>query len=94
MAGLLFEAVLAGKTVSDAVSVPLKNLYGQDEVYLLEDGELQQRQVTVARREATRAIVTGGLQAGDRIVTDLLEGVAPGMKAMSVEDFQQQAGQD
>ncbi len=91
MAGLLFEAQLPGKTIADAVSVPLRNLYSGDQVYVLAAGKLEKRAVTVVRREAEQAIVSAGLAPGDELVTDLLEGVAPGMKAMSVEQFEQQA---
>lgn len=92
VAGLLFEAQLPGKTIANAVSVPLENLYRGNQVYVLFDGALQLRTVSVARREAKRAIIHGGLTSGDQLVTDLLEGVAPDMPAISVEQFQQRAG--
>jgi RND family efflux transporter MFP subunit len=93
IAGLLFEAQLPGKVLANAVSVDLKNLYQGDSVYIVSDGKLQQRQVTLARREAERALISDGLAAGDELVTDLLEGVAPGMKALSRADYVQQQEQ-
>lgn len=91
MAGLLFEAQLPGKIIADAAAVPLRNLYQGDRVYVLSAGKLELRPVTVARREAEQAIVSAGLAPADELISDLLEGVAPGMKAISVEQFQQRA---
>jgi multidrug efflux pump subunit AcrA (membrane-fusion protein) len=93
LAGLLFEADLAGIALENASSVATQNLYGDDMVYLLEDGKLVQRKVSVARREIDRVLVTGGLEQGELLVTDLLEGVAEGMKAISLDEFAQQAEQ-
>lgn len=93
LAGLLFEADLAGIALENATSVATQNLYGDDMVFLLDDGKLVKRKVTVARREIDRVLVTGGLEQGELLVTDLLEGVAEGMKAMSRDQFAQQAEQ-
>ena len=35
----------------------------------------------IARKEADSIILTGGIQNGDTLVTDVLQGVAPGMSA-------------
>lgn len=93
LAGLLFEADLAGIPIADASSVATQNLYRDDTVFLLVDGTLEQRKVGVARREIDRVIVTEGLEQGELLVTDLLEGVATGMKAISRDQFAQQAEQ-
>ncbi len=93
LAGLLFEAELAGAPLENATSVATQNLYGDDTVYLLENGRLVKRKVTVARREIDRVLVTGGIEPGELLVTDLLEGVAEGMKAISRDQFAQQAEQ-
>lgn len=93
LAGLLFEADLTGIALENAISIDTRNLYGDDMVYLLEDGKLAKREVTVARREIDRVLVTAGLEPGEQLVIDLLEGVAEGMKAMSVDQFAEQAEQ-
>ncbi len=93
LAGLLFEADLAGIALENASSVATQNLYGENMVYLLDKGKLVKRKVTVARREIDRVLVTGGLEQGELLVTDLLEGVAEGMKAISLDEFAQQAEQ-
>ena len=93
LAGLLFEADLTGIALENAISIDTRNLYGDDMVYLLEDGKLAKRKVTVARREIDRVLVTAGLEPDEQLVTDLLEGVAEGMKAMSVDQFAEQAEQ-
>ena len=93
LAGLLFEADLTGIALENAISIDTRNLYGDDMVYLLEDGKLTKRKVTVARREIDRVLVTAGLEPDEQLVTDLLEGVAEGMEAMSVDQFAEQAEQ-
>lgn len=93
LAGLLFEADFPGIPIANASSIASQNLYGDNMVYLLVDGALEQRKVTVARREVDRVLVTEGLEQGELLVTDLLEGVAAGMKAISRDQFAEQVEQ-
>jgi multidrug efflux pump subunit AcrA (membrane-fusion protein) len=79
--GTFLTAELAGRSIDGAVEVPRAALYSDRYVYLLSGGALEQREVTVAFSRADRAIVSDGLHAGDSLVTDVLQGVAPGMPA-------------
>jgi len=79
--GILLKASIPGSTIDGAVRVPRRALYNQRNVYLIQDSVLVFRQVEVARREPESVIVTGGLSRGDVVVTDVLQGVSPGMPA-------------
>ena len=50
-------------------------------VYLIKQGRLDYREVEIARKETDSIILSGGIQNGDTLVTDVLQGVAPGMPA-------------
>lgn len=79
--GILMKASIPGRTVQDAMRVPRRALYNQRNVYLIQDGVLVYRPVEVVRSEPESVIVTGGLSRGDVVVTDVLQGVSPGMPA-------------
>ena len=50
---------------------------------IVKDGKLKYQQVEIARRQMDSVIVSSGLAAGDTIVTELLQGVASGMPAIT-----------
>ncbi len=79
--GIFLKATIPGCTIAAAVSVPRSALYRQKYVYLIEDDVLAFRQVEVVRSEIDSIIVNGGISEGDLLVTDVLQGVSPGMPA-------------
>ncbi len=79
--GVFLEAHIAGTIIERAVRIPSKALYQEKYVYLISDGQLEYREVTVARQQSDAVIVSGGLRESDTLVTDALMGVAPGMPA-------------
>lgn len=79
--GIFLKAAIPGRTVPAAVRFPRRALYRQKYVYLIEDGVLVFRPVEVVRSETDFIIVAGGLADGDMLVTDVLQGVSPGMPA-------------
>jgi len=79
--GVFLEAVISGRKISNAVNLPRKSIYEKSYVYLIKNGEFEYRKVDVARRETDSVIVSGGLNNGDTLVVDLMQGIAPGMKA-------------
>ncbi len=81
--GVFLKAVIPGRIIPRAIVVPNKALYEQKYVYILEEGRLASRFVTIARRNADQAIINGGLEEGDQLVTSMLQGVATGMLARS-----------
>ncbi|MCB2229501.1 efflux RND transporter periplasmic adaptor subunit [bacterium] len=79
--GVFLEASIPGSVLPNAYSVPRSAIYNDTYVYLIQNGELVQQPVEIARRETDRVIVDGGLKSGDTLVVELLQGVASGMPA-------------
>jgi membrane fusion protein, multidrug efflux system len=81
--GVFMQAQMPGIIIDRALSIPRRALYDQQYVYLIRNGQLERQQVSIARLETEDAIINGGLNDGDTLVTDVLQGVAPGMPAQS-----------
>jgi multidrug efflux pump subunit AcrA (membrane-fusion protein) len=79
--GVFLKATIPGNIVKNAVSVPSRAIYNESFVYLVKNRKLDFIKVDVIRRQSESVIVTGNLQNGDTLVTDLLQGVASGMTA-------------
>ena len=79
--GILMKATIPGRTIESAVRIPRRALHNQESVYLIQDGVLALRAVDVVRSEPESIIIAGGLASGDVVVTDVLQGVSPGMPA-------------
>ncbi len=82
--GVFLEADIPGLKIDGAVAIPRKSLYEDSFVYLIKDGRLEYRKVKIARRENSSVIVTGGIESGDTLVTEIMQGVAPGMPAKAI----------
>jgi len=79
--GLFLKAEMPGLTIKNAAVIPHSALYRDDGVYLIEGGKLAYRQVDIVRRETDRVIVNGGIQTGDTLVVEVMQGIFPGMPA-------------
>jgi len=79
--GVFLKASIPGNIIEKAFSVPSRAIYNENYVYLVKNKKLEFRKVDVVRRQSENVIVTGNLQNGDTLVTDLLQGVASGMPA-------------
>lgn len=79
--GVFLKAQIPGRIIPQAVAIPQKVLYNEKYVYLIKNGKLDFREVEIARRETESAIITQGVQSGDTLVVEVLQGVAPGMLA-------------
>ncbi|GIX47882.1 MAG: hypothetical protein KatS3mg131_2093 [Candidatus Tectimicrobiota bacterium] len=66
--GMFCEVEIVAVRLPNAFLVPRVALQDGDTVFLVEKGTLQQRRVQVARLLRAHAVVTAGLQAGDRVV--------------------------
>jgi RND family efflux transporter MFP subunit len=77
--GLFVEAEIEGEPISDAVALPRSALYGDDSVFVVEQGSLRKRPVTVVRRNQDSIIVGEGLSAGDQVVLSRLDIMVEGM---------------
>lgn len=81
--GIFFRSTITGKSINEAVRIPRKSLYNEEYVYLINNGKLDLRRIDIARKETDSVIVNGGIQNGDTLVVELLQGVAPGMPALA-----------
>lgn len=81
--GVFLKAVIPGRTIKNAVSVPRKSIYNEHYIYLIKDGKLDYRKASVVRRQTNSVIIDGGFESGDTLVTELMQGVAAGMPAKS-----------
>jgi len=79
--GIFLKAYIPGKSLERAISVPRNLIYEEEYVYLVNNGKLEFRPVTIARRELDSVIINGGIADNDTLVTEVLQGVAEGMLA-------------
>ena len=82
--GVFLRADIPGKIIPNAITLPQSLIYNGKFAYLVEQGRLAYREVTIARRETQTIIVNGGLASGDTLITELMQGVAPGMMARAI----------
>lgn len=76
--GQYVSAEIAGKLLPDALVIPTQAIYQGSYVYVVEEGVLLRKPVTLLWKNATEAIVKSGLNAGDRLVTTALGQVSSG----------------
>ena len=79
--GIFLNAEIPGRVIKNAATIPRRALYDNHFVYIINDGKLSFQRVEVARQETDTIIINGGLQNGDTLVVEVLQGVAPGMLA-------------
>lgn len=79
--GTFVEVRVQGRLLSDVVVIPRLALHDHDTVWVVDAQQtLQIRSVDVVRREKDDVLLSGGLQAGEKIVLTNLSGAADGMK--------------
>lgn len=81
--GIFLEANVPGQIVENALEIPRRAIYDDHFVYLIREGRLEYQPVEVARVLHKTVVVDGGLQAGDTLVVEPLQGVVAGMQAQS-----------
>ncbi|PLW70158.1 efflux RND transporter periplasmic adaptor subunit [Pseudohalioglobus lutimaris] len=77
--GLFVEASFQGRPIANASRLPRSALHMGNRVYVVEEGILRQREVTLLRREGDAVIIGTGLHPGDRVVTSRLSLMVDGM---------------
>jgi len=72
--GLFVDADIVGKSFDNVITIPRDGLRPQDEVYVVDDkGKAEIRQVTVLDASPNRAVLTGGVSAGELVVLSPME---------------------
>lgn len=81
--GTFVTAYIPGRIIPNSIKIPRRALYENKYVYVIEDSKLARRDVSILRQEVNTLIVTGDIRDNEVLVTDLMQGIAPGMPAES-----------
>lgn len=84
--GLFVEAEITGRELSDAYTIPRSALRAGELVFLIKDGKLAVRKVTVAHSSSTRAIISEGLALGEKVIISPVRNPIQGMALAEVEN--------
>jgi RND family efflux transporter MFP subunit len=85
--GLFVEAEIAGHAAPDVAVLPRAAIRDGSRVFVVDsDDHLRFRDVTVLRFEGDRALVTAGVEAGERVCLSALETAVDGMTVRTVVD--------
>ncbi|NNE42171.1 MAG: efflux RND transporter periplasmic adaptor subunit [Marinicaulis sp.] len=80
-AGLFVSARINGRQIDNAVTVPRTALRGESEVFVATaDDTLDIREVAVASSNRTQVVLTGGVDAGERVIISPVRGAAQGIQ--------------
>jgi len=83
--GLFVNAAVEGQKLDNVIIIPRAALRGEDKVYLAKDDTLSIKTVTVMSSNRDEAILDGGIEIGDAVITSPIRGVAHGMKIAVVK---------
>lgn len=77
--GAFVDVVIEGRAMPQTVTVPRVALQDGDHVWVSQDGRLVRRDVTVGWRNGDSIVLTGGLEAGEQVITTSLSFPIEGM---------------
>jgi len=84
--GLYVEATILGRELSDAYTVPSDALRAGNVVFLINaDGRLDIKPVEVVHHSPSRAVISGGVSAGDQVITSPVRNPIKGMALMAIQ---------
>lgn len=84
--GLYARVSIQGRVLERAASLPRAALKPGETVWVVDnEGALRFRKVEVARYTTESALVTGGVEPGDRVVTSILGTATDGMQVKPIE---------
>lgn len=90
--GMFVDVLFSAAPPAGAVVIPRSALRPNDKVWVIDpESRLQIRDVQVARAGVEQAIITGGLEAGERVCTSNLQYVTSGLP-VRVEGDQEKGG--
>jgi multidrug efflux pump subunit AcrA (membrane-fusion protein) len=86
-AGLFVEAVIHGRVAKDVAVIPRTALREGDRVLVVDpDDRIRAREVTVLRTDHKEAVISAGLEDGDRVCTSALVALTDGTKVRTMSD--------
>ncbi len=71
--GMFCRVDIAGRSLDDVFVLPRRAVDFEGRVYVVSDGRLHSRNVEVSRVQDNKALVTGGLAAGETVIITRLE---------------------
>jgi membrane fusion protein, multidrug efflux system len=77
--GAFVEVLLVGDTYDDAIELPDHAVYG-NQVYVVVDGRLEPRKISILFNNGASLIVEGDVKAGDKLVTTRFAEIGPGLR--------------
>ncbi len=90
--GLYVEVELPQSVTRDAVLVPqnavMRDARGGANVWIVEDGKIAVRELTIVTTDGNRWVTTGGLKAGDAVVVSGFQKAGPGSEVEVVTEGQ------
>ena len=87
--GLYVEAVIAGRTFDQVVTLPASALHKEHQIVVVEpDNRLSLRSVDVLRREQENIIIRSGLIAGERVMVSGMHHPIVGLAVTPIETSQ------
>ena len=78
--GSFVDVEISGREVNNVVKVPRVALRGEDEAWIYADGTLHIRKLQISWRAPDHVLVSGGVQAGESIITSRVSTPVEGMK--------------
>jgi multidrug efflux system membrane fusion protein len=79
--GQYVTAKIEGKTLENVIVIPNSVIYQSSYVYVLEDGALSRKEISIAWQNDDEAVISEGLAEGDELVTTVLGQVTSGTPA-------------
>ncbi|MGB5324928.1 MAG: HlyD family efflux transporter periplasmic adaptor subunit [Pseudomonadales bacterium] len=84
--GQYVTARLQGKLLNDAIVIPLQSIYQGSFVYVVEDGHVFRRQISIAWQNQSDALIGKGLERGEQVVLTPMGQVVSGTPVKVVQD--------
>ena len=80
--GEYVTAKVEGRLIENTIVIPSKSIYQNTYVYVMEEGILKRREIQTLWQDDSQALIGGGLQAGERLVTTTLGQISSGTRAV------------
>jgi membrane fusion protein (multidrug efflux system) len=95
--GLYVEVELPQAKADAAILVPqssvMRNTKGEPYAWVVKDSKVEQRAISIFTADGNQLVVTGGLAAGDAVVTSGFQKAAPGAEVTVLDDSAKPAAQ-
>jgi membrane fusion protein, multidrug efflux system len=80
--GVFVEVLVPDKLYQNVVTVPAQTVHDDQYVYVIAEGRLKKRDVTIGVKEGDQVLITSGLQVGDEICLTRFPEMGEGIKVV------------